>query len=62
MTFSPAAGLIAALVITLDAIRAILAGSGHGTGLVALAAIAAIGAALNARAGRDGRTHPDERI
>lgn len=62
MTFSPAAGLIAALVITLDAIRAILAGSDQGAGLVALAAIAAIGAAPNARAGRDGRTHPDERI
>jgi len=61
MTFSPAASLVAALVITLDAIRAILMGSDHGTGLVALAAIAASGAALNARPGRDGRTPPDKR-
>lgn len=61
MTFSPAAGLLAALVITLDAIRAILMGSDNGTGLVALAAIAASGAALNAGPGRDGRTPPDKR-
>ena len=62
MTFSPAAGLIVALVITLDAIRATLAGSDHGAGLVALSAIAAIGAVLNARTRGDGRTHTDERI
>lgn len=61
MSISPSVGLVAALIITLDAIRAILMGSETGFGLVLISAIAAIGAALNATFGHRNDTDTDNR-